>query len=223
MGSSISKTARSPSKAITNSTRKYPTRSPPPPKQPATERGWLHADSKNTAPRAAPMPEPQGADPALAARLQSIGPVSPRLPPSQPYDLTPRAPLSDPKGASPPSHSSWNAHGTPALHLTSFRPSASNPSQSIFPTAQGPDPRSNPAVSLLTARYQLAAEADAEFARTGKSAEVGRRFVDVATLRQVLVARERGLQDVEIERMFGLGSGTVGGLGVRGVVGVSSE
>ena len=75
----------------------------------------------------------------------------------------------------------------------------------------------------MTARYRLAAEADAEFARTGKAADQGRRFVDVITLRQVLVLRDKGVSDEQIESQFGLGDGVVGSLGRRGVVGVAYD
>lgn len=72
----------------------------------------------------------------------------------------------------------------------------------------------------MTARYRLAAEADAEFARTGKAAHQGRRFVDVITLRQVLVLRDKGVSAENIESQFGLGEGVVRSLGRKGVVGV---
>ena len=81
--------------------------------------------------------------------------------------------------------------------------------------------RINPAVWLLTARYRLAEEAEREFSRLGKGGGEGRGFVDVVTLRQVLVLRdEKGLEGAEIERKLGLKRGIVGLLGRRGVVGV---
>jgi hypothetical protein len=81
----------------------------------------------------------------------------------------------------------------------------------------------NPAVSLLTARYRLAEEAEREFASLGRRGGEGRSFLDVVTLRQVLVLRdEKGLKGGEIERMLGLRSGVVGQLGRRGVVGLGS-
>lgn len=79
-------------------------------------------------------------------------------------------------------------------------------------------------MSLLTARYRLAGEAENEFARTGKStAAEGRQFLDVLTLRQILVLRdEKGVEAGEIERSLGLKKGVVERLGRRGVVGVGS-
>tara|TARA_R110002060_G_scaffold52265_1_gene63201 strand:- start:162 stop:509 length:348 start_codon:yes stop_codon:yes gene_type:complete len=110
-------------------------------------------------------------------------------------------------------------------------PSSSSSSNHTSNSSSGPDPRtgggggpSNPAVSLLTARYRLAGEAENEFARTGKStAAEGRQFLDVLTLRQILVLRdEKGVEAGEIERSLGLKKGVVERLGRRGVVGVGS-
>lgn len=78
-------------------------------------------------------------------------------------------------------------------------------------------------MSLLTARYRLAEEANAEFAETGRKGARGRQFLDVVTLRQVLVMRdERGLEAADIEQKLGLREGVVARLGRRGVVGVES-
>jgi len=100
-------------------------------------------------------------------------------------------------------------------------PSASNPAQTIFPGA-GSGGRQNPAVSLLTARYRLAEEAEREFSNMGRKGGEGRQFLDVVTLRQVLILRdEKGLEGEEIERRLGLRRGVVGQLGGRGVVGVA--
>jgi hypothetical protein len=77
-------------------------------------------------------------------------------------------------------------------------------------------------VSLLTARYRIAEEADAEFANIGRKGSQGRSFIDVQTLRQVLVLREEGMRGSEIEGRLGLRSGVVRKLGREGVVGVGS-
>lgn len=55
----------------------------------------------------------------------------------------------------------------------------------------------------------------------GRRGAEGRRFLDVSVIRQVLVLRERGVSEAEIERLLGLGQGVVGVLGRRGVVGVA--
>lgn len=45
-----------------------------------------------------------------------------------------------------------------------------------------------------------------------------RSFLDVVTLRRVLVLRDRGMPEGEIERELGLRGGLVGRLGPKGVV-----
>lgn len=77
-------------------------------------------------------------------------------------------------------------------------------------------------MSLLTARYRIAEEADEEFANIGRKGAKGRRFIDVQTLRQVLVLRGEGMRGGEIEERLGLAKGVVGRLGKEGVVGVGS-
>jgi len=84
------------------------------------------------------------------------------------------------------------------------------------------DPSTNPAVSLLTARYRLAQEADEEFSNLGRRGSPGRSFLDVVTLRQVLMLRdEKGVSEGEIEKKLELKKGTVGKLGGKGVVGIA--
>ena len=49
---------------------------------------------------------------------------------------------------------------------------------------------------------------------------MGRQFLDVITIRQVLMLRdEKGLAEGEIEKRLGLMKGVVGRLGPKGVVG----
>lgn len=78
-------------------------------------------------------------------------------------------------------------------------------------------------MSLLTARYRIAAEAEEEFENTGRKGSGGRRFLDVVTLRQVLVLRKKGMGEGAIEEALGLRAGSVGKLGRRGVVGVADD
>ncbi|KAG4422899.1 hypothetical protein IFR04_003969 [Cadophora malorum] len=250
MGSSASKASKAASKlpsAATNSARKYPTRTPP---------TSTIANAQRTRPKAAPEGSLGGAsqaeeqvrrqdeavnstpidpdsdlnpDPALNARLKTLGPVQPN-------------PTHSPSSTFHSHSPTTSSFADPTLSATQFQPSASNPMQTIFPSSSspsnhtsnsssGPDSRtgggggpSNPAVSLLTARYRLAGEAENEFARTGKStAAEGRQFLDVLTLRQILVLRdEKGVEAGEIERSLGLKKGVVERLGRRGVVGVGS-
>jgi hypothetical protein len=77
-------------------------------------------------------------------------------------------------------------------------------------------------VSLLTARYRLAEEAEREFANIGKAGGEGRQFLDVVTIRKVLELRdEKGVDGGDIERRLELRKGVVQRLGRRGVVGVT--
>lgn len=76
-------------------------------------------------------------------------------------------------------------------------------------------------MSLLTARYRLAEEAEREFEGVGKSGGEGRRFLDVVVLRQILVLRGKGMRDEGIEEVLGLRRGVVSMLGPRGVVGAA--
>ncbi|KAH9223204.1 hypothetical protein DL95DRAFT_431812 [Leptodontidium sp. 2 PMI_412] len=236
MGSSASKATKAASKlpaAATNTARKYPTRTPPT-STTATRhvpeeslRTTRHPETgANETRDGATTADPSDPDPALNARLKTLGPVQPN--PTHSNSSTFH------------SHSASTSSFTdPSLSATQFRPSRSNPLQTIFPTSTTSNPNSNypgtgtnsdarsgtnPAVSLLTARYRLASEAEDEFAQTGKStAAKGRQFLDVITLRQILVLRdEKGFEAGEIERMLGLREGVVGRLGRRGVVGVGS-
>lgn len=86
-----------------------------------------------------------------------------------------------------------------------------------------PDPARNPAIQVLTARERLAEEAEQEFSRVGRMGHTDRRFLDVSTIRQVLMLRdEKGLAGGEIEKILGLKRGVVGKLGPKGVVGDTS-
>jgi len=138
-------------------------------------------------------------DPDLAARARQLGPVvpNPTMSNSSTFNQAPRV------GEAMP--------GAGGFQGTS-------PGQTIYP-----DARRNAAIGLLEARRRLAEEAEEEFGRVGKRDSQGRRFVDVVTLRQALVMRDRGVQGEEIERRLGLRRGVVGMLGRKGVVGVGDE
>jgi hypothetical protein len=154
----------------------------------------------------------------LNARMRQLGPVSPNPTMSNSSTFNTSSHLRAPPDRF--SHPSPSHSHTQSSTAPQFQPSASNPEQSIFPTGNNAGGRENPAVSLLTARYRLAEEAEREFASIGRKGSEGRTFLDVVTLRQVLVLRERGVEEGEIERKLGLGRGVVGRLGRRGVVGV---
>ncbi|KAL9599099.1 MAG: hypothetical protein Q9219_004057 [cf. Caloplaca sp. 3 TL-2023] len=81
-----------------------------------------------------------------------------------------------------------------------------------------PNHASNPALTMLSRREELAREAEADLikARTGGE---GRRFLDVMKIREVLVMRdEKRMPESEIERILGLEKGLVERLGGKEVV-----
>jgi hypothetical protein len=77
----------------------------------------------------------------------------------------------------------------------------------------------NPAVQVLNHRRDIQRAAEEEFAGTAIG-ETGakRTFLDVVTLRRVLVLRDKGVNEGQIEKEMGLMEGLVGRLGRRGVV-----
>ena len=128
-------------------------------------------------------------DPQFAASLRSLGPVNP---------------------ASTLSNSSH----FPSSPSSAPSTNPSYPNQQIFP-----DPSQNPAVLVLTARENLTRQAEAEFARIRYEGGGGRKFLDVMTVRQVLMMRdEKNMTEAEIEQKLGLAGGVVKRLGKKGVV-----
>ena len=72
---------------------------------------------------------------------------------------------------------------------------------------------------MLQARERLQQEAEAEFAKTSRAKGSGRTFLDVSTIRQILVMRdEMGMEGKDIEKNLGLKGGLVKVLGQKGVV-----
>ena len=129
-------------------------------------------------------------DPQFAASLRSLGPVTP----SSTHTNSP--------------------HISPSPSTSSPLQSSSS-SQQIFP-----NPSQNPAIQVLTARENLAKAADAEFARVRYEGGGARKFLDVMTIRQILMLRdEKRMGGAEIDMKLELAAGTVQRLGRRGVVG----
>lgn len=80
-----------------------------------------------------------------------------------------------------------------------------------------PSPSSNPVLAALEARERLQREAEEEFETLGLSNSQGRRFLQASMLRDVLVMRERGASEAEIEDRFHLKKGVLKTLGPRGL------
>jgi hypothetical protein len=247
MGASTSKATRAAPAA-----RKYPSRVPttkpsiqsksnlkqaqsPSPAAPNAAGPTVHPSTPASSSRT-PAINNDSSDPDLALneRMRQLGPVTPQptfsatstFSPSTSHltspHLDPRKVLSKAghaRGSSKPADSFDPDHPSGG----SFTPSASNPAQSIFPSAaQFPNHRANPAIVLLEARQRLQHEAEREFENMGKreGRERGRRFLDVSTVRSVLAMKEKGMREEEIEKRLSLVKGTVGVLG-NGIVGVT--
>lgn len=78
-----------------------------------------------------------------------------------------------------------------------------------------PSPSNNAVLSALEARERLSREAEEEFEGLGLSGGQGRRFLTSGMIRDVLVMRERGASDADIEHRFNLRRGVVRKLGPR--------
>jgi hypothetical protein len=82
----------------------------------------------------------------------------------------------------------------------------------------------NPALAVLDARQRLQDEAEKEFMEAGRRGHEGRQFLDVYTIRQMLILRDhQGKSAGEIEKALGLKTGAVGRLGARGLVSLPQE
>ncbi|KAI1774719.1 hypothetical protein F4818DRAFT_70776 [Hypoxylon cercidicola] len=82
------------------------------------------------------------------------------------------------------------------------------PRRSNFPSSA-----QNRTLGALEARQRLQEQADLEFEKPGQ----GREFLDVGTLKQMLMMQARGAPPADIEKRLRLKSGVVGRLGPRGV------
>ena len=100
--------------------------------------------------------------------------------------------------------------------------SSSTAAPSAFETQNTPGPSypssSNTTLSVLEARRKRQYEATAEFDRTGRSTDQGREFLDVGTIRDILMLRDQGIDAAAIESKFNLKTGVVKRLGPMGVV-----
>ncbi|CAG8956691.1 hypothetical protein HYFRA_00012235 [Hymenoscyphus fraxineus] len=219
MGSSSSKvassTARTVSQAASTSkntaARKYPTRIPETPSStgPRIQTPKVAVEHEAHDKETPGITQTLSQSASLNARLQSLGPVTPN-PTFSPSSTFSNAPVLRHSHQSPTQNSTQNSPPP------NFTPSSSSPGQSIFPSAA-----QNPAVSLLTARYRLAEEAEREFEGLGKKGSQGKRFLDVVIIRQILMLRAKGMRDEGIEEVLELRRGVVKMLGGKGVFGAA--
>ncbi|KXX77552.1 hypothetical protein MMYC01_207022 [Madurella mycetomatis] len=99
---------------------------------------------------------------------------------------------------------------------------------SPFPDASGikqplssprfPSASNNATLGVLEARRRLEEQAKNELDNRGKSTDRGREFLDIATVKQILVLRQRGESASDIEARLSLRPGIVARLGPEGVV-----
>ncbi|KAL9102228.1 MAG: hypothetical protein Q9163_002610 [Psora crenata] len=197
MGSASSKAAKA--AATAGSRRQYPQRIPPNPSatgstDPSAAKTSTPGPTADIPPQASDRKDETGSldarDPEYSASLRSLGAVQPN-------------PMLS-------NTSTFRPEPTPGSAY-SFSPdkSSSDPSAPSGPNIF-PNPARNPALVILESRNRLAAEAEKEFTRA-RTGGVGRRFLDIGIIRQILTMRdEKGMNAEEIERRMGLGKGVVG-------------
>ncbi|KAK7544725.1 uncharacterized protein J3D65DRAFT_610567 [Phyllosticta citribraziliensis] len=215
MGSSASKASRSAGKAA----RVYPkqasqaaTRSPKP-SPAAASRASQPGPTVHPAPEASEAKDDaitsDAQDPALAAKLRSIGAVQPN-----PYYSHRSTSPFDPRRPSESNMPDFSAGPNP---FAPPPPGGAAAATAARPNRPGSMP--NPALSILSARDRLQREAEADLENAAKPSAPGRRFLDPTLIRRVLVMRDReGKTDDAIEEEMGLERGFVKRLGPRRVV-----
>ena len=100
-------------------------------------------------------------------------------------------------------------------------PDASGIRQS-FSTPQFPSSSSNATLGVLEVRRRLEARAKRELENMGKSTDKGREFLDIGTVKQMLVLRQGGASAADIETRLRLKPGVVARLGPPGMVAPAS-
>ncbi|KAK4218273.1 hypothetical protein QBC37DRAFT_395959 [Rhypophila decipiens] len=87
-----------------------------------------------------------------------------------------------------------------------------------FAAPQFPAASNNVTLGVLEARRALEQRATQEFDRMGKPGYQGREFLDIMTIRNILVMRQRGDSPSDIETRLRLKPGLVARLGRAGIV-----
>jgi len=100
-------------------------------------------------------------------------------------------------------------------------PDASGIKQSLS-TPRFPSSSSNATLSVLEVRRRLDTRARAELENTGKSTDKGKEFLDIGTVKQMLVLRQGGASAADIETRLRLKPGVVARLGPPGMVAPAS-
>ncbi|KAL2271018.1 hypothetical protein VTJ83DRAFT_389 [Remersonia thermophila] len=147
--------------------------------------------------------DPDFISPDFAARLHKMGIVQPN-----PFWSPSSIANPFPSGATPPGLGQQQPSQAPTPGATA---------KPIFP----PPPR-NVTLGALEARRRLEARAAEELERRGRSSDPGAELLDVGTIKRLLVMREAGTPEGDIEARLRLRPGVVKRLGGKGVVAPAS-
>jgi 3-deoxy-7-phosphoheptulonate synthase len=137
-------------------------------------------------------------DPALAARLNSLGAVQP----NPHYSPTSTSEF-DPRRNRSPNEPSDMMQAPPA---------------SAFP-----DPRNNPVLRVLEARQRISDQADDELRDVGRKSFAGRTYIDAGLITLALMRQAKGEPASRIEQALGIKKGRLGVLNERTVGPVQME
>ncbi|KAK4444103.1 hypothetical protein QBC34DRAFT_430242 [Podospora aff. communis PSN243] len=187
------------SKAAQNTARKFPTRAPgsaPPPTASRTSRPPPAAKAHPQATQTKEEPIRRDAS-GPSSGFDSVNPAF--------ADRLKQMGVAQPKPIFSPSST---VSGFPDAF-----PTAESFSKPQFPAAVG-----NATLNVLDARRRIQEQADRELDNLGRPGAQGREFLDVATVRKVLLMRQRGDSAAEIESTLKLKPGVVARLGPLGVV-----
>ncbi|KAG8163244.1 hypothetical protein KVR01_006541 [Diaporthe batatas] len=138
-------------------------------------------------------PPENSLQPGLAERLRQIGVVQPN-------------PTYSPSSTASPTTTTSSPHEP-------YGGGAGGAGGPVFPS-----PSNNLVLLALEARARLSREAEEEFEGLGVSGGQGRRFLTSGMIRDVLVMREQGARDEDIEHRFNLRKGVISRLGPRHMV-----
>ncbi|KAM0287024.1 hypothetical protein ACHAQH_000709 [Verticillium albo-atrum] len=181
--------------------------------------GSSSSKAASGAARKFPTRSPGAAVPPAAARQPQRAPPRPQA--SSTKDEAIRADAADPEVTADFSarlHQMGIAQPNPTYSPSSHAhpaPAPASPSSSAGPVF--PSARNNSTLGALEARRLAEIAARTEFEALGRKGFQGREYLDLNTIVQMHLLRDRGLADREIEKRFNLKEGVVARLGRRGI------
>ncbi|KAL2258498.1 hypothetical protein VTK26DRAFT_8173 [Humicola hyalothermophila] len=201
------------SKAVQQTVRKFPTRAPGS-APPAAPRPSLKP-SPGQSPDQPAASQPRSAPQASFAKDEAIRADS--VDPNRPDFITPEfAERLHKMGIVQP-----NPTYSPSSTASPFSGDASGIRQSLS-KPQFPPATKNTTLGALEARRRIEAQANEELEHMGKSTDQGKQFLDITTIKQILVLRDRGVSAADIESRLRLRPGVVARLGPKGIVSAAS-